>query len=172
MKTMDRKIIFKGREGRFDVPSFTLSDNENLRIEIGLPLARNAVYYFVARHGNELKRIALTGKPSVELTADWLNRGGTAPIVCELELRDRSGVVVYKKYNIEPLEIKGTDVGMEYFSAVQAVEKEIAELRKEFDEFKLKFNRMENTMNDIPDQIERAKNEAIVTSTGGDVLNA
>ena len=169
---MNRKIIFKGREGRFDVPSFTLSDNENLRIEIGLPLARNGVYYFKARHGNELKRIALMEHPSVELTADWLKQGGTAPIVCELELRDRSGVVVYKKYNVEALEIKASDVGMEYFSAVQAVEKENAELRKELGEVKEELADMKRIVEGVPDAIEKAKKEAVIEAAGGDPMGA
>ena len=169
---MNRKIIFKGREGRFDVPSFTLSDNENLQIEIGLPLARNGVYYFKARHGNELKRVALTGHPSVELTAEWLNRGGTAPLVCELELRDSSGVVVYKKYNIESLEIKTSDVGMEYFSAVQAIEKENAELRKELGEVKAELAEIKRIVEGVPAAIEKAKKEAVIEAAGGDPMGA
>ena len=169
---MKRKIIIEGREGRFDVPSFTLSDNENLQVEIGLPIARNGFYRFVVRHGNELKRIALTGKPSVELTAEWLKRGGTAPIICELELRDRSGVIVYKKYNIEPLEIKESDVGMEYFSAVQAVKKENAELRKELGEVKAAIADVKRIVLGIPAEIEKAKKEAVIESAGGDPMGA
>lgn len=169
---MNRKIIFKGREGYFDVPSFTLSNNESLRIEIGLPMARNGFYCFVARHGNELKRVALTSDLSVELTADWLKQGGTAPIVCELELRDRSGVVVYKKYNVEPLEIKESDVGMEYFSAVQAIERENAELRKELGTVKAELADVKKSLATIPADIEKAKKEAVIEAVGGDPMGA
>lgn len=169
---MKRKIIFNGREGRFDVPSFTLSDNESLLIEIGLPLERNRVYYFKIRHGDELKRVALTGIRSVELPSDWLNKGGTAPIICELELRDRSGVVVYKKYNIEALEINESAVGMEYVSAVQAVEKANAELRKELSEVKTELIEVKSILAGIPGQIEKAKKDAVIEAAGGDPMGA
>ena len=169
---MERTINFEGRKGRFDVPSFTLSDNENLCIKIGLPVARNGVYYFKARHGEELKRVALTSNLSVELTADWLKQGGTAPIVCELELRDRSGVVVYKKYNVEALEIKVSDVGMEYFSAVQTIERENAELRKELGEVKAELADVKKIVAAIPAEIEKAKKEAVIEAAGGDPMGA
>ncbi len=169
---MTRVITINGRTGRFDVPSFTLSDNENLQIKICLPKARNGFYRFVARHGNELKRVALTSDLSVELTADWLKQGGTAPIVCELELRDRSGVVVYKKYNVEALEIKASDVGMEYFSAVQAIEKENAELRKELGEVKAELADVKKIVSAIPAKIEEAKKEAVIEAAGGDPMGA
>ena len=169
---MIRKITFKGREGRFDVPSFTLSDNEDLRIDIALPIEKGRVYYFKARHGAELKRVVLTSDLSVELTADWLKQGGTAPIVCELELRDRSGVVVYKKYNVEALEIKESDVGMEYFSAVQAIEKENAELRKELGDVKAELADVKKIISAIPAKIEEAKKEAVIEAAGGDPMGA
>ena len=169
---MNRKIIFNDREGRFDVPSFTLSDNEDLRIEIALPMVRNGIYDFVARHGDELRRVTLTGKPSVEFTADWLKRGGTAPIICELVLRDRSGLITYKKYNIEPLEIKVSDVGLEYFSAVQSIEKENAELRKELGEVKRELGELKKIVAEIPAAIAQAKKEAVIEAAGGDPMGA
>ena len=170
---MKRKIIFNGREGRFDVPFFTLSENENLQIEIGLPQPQNGTYYFAARHGKALKRVALTGGVLVaELTADWLKQGGVEPIVCEIELRDRSGMVVYKKYNVEPLEIKESEVGMEYFAAVQAVERENAALRTELGEIKAKFAELEEIVANIPAAIAQAKKEAVIEAAGGDPMGA
>ena len=170
---MNRKIIFNGREGRFDVPFFTLSDNESLQIEIDLPQAQNGVYYFVARRGKALKRVALTGGVLVaELTADWLNQGGLEPIICEIELRDRSGMVVYEKYNVEPLEIKESEVGTEYFAAVQAVERENAALRTELGEIKAKFAALEEIVANIPAAIAHAKKEAVIEAAGGDPMGA
>ena len=169
---MNRKIIFNGREGRFDVPFFALSENENLQIKIDLPQPQNGAYYFAARHGKVLKRVALTGNLVVELTADWLKQGGVEPIVCEIELRDRSGMVVYKKYNVEPLEIKESEVGMEYFAAVQAVERENAALRTELGEIKAKFIALEEIVANIPAAIAQAKKEAVIEAAGGDPMGA
>lgn len=169
---MNRKIIFNGREGRFDVPFFTLSDNESLQIEIALQPPKNCVYYFLARHGEALKRVALTGVLVVELTADWLKQGGTEPIICELELRDKSGVVLYKKYNVEPLEIKETEPGTEYCAAVQAVEKENAELRKQLGEVRAELGELKTIVSAIPATIEQAKKEAVIEAAGGDPMGA
>ena len=169
---MNRKIIFNGREGRFDVPFFTLSENENLQIEIGLPQPQNGAYYFAARHGKALKRVALTGHLVVELTVDWLKQGGAEPIVCEIELRDRSGMVVYKKYNVEPLEIKEAEVGTEYFAAVQAVERENEALRMELSETKAELAEVKKIVKNIPAAIEQAKKEAVIEAAGGDPMGA
>ena len=169
---MKRKIIFNGSEGRFDVPFFTLSDNENLQIEIALQQPQNGVYYFAARRGKVLKRVALTGILAVELSADWLNQGGVEPIICELELRDRSGVVVYKKYNVEPLELKESEAGTEYYAAVQAVERENAELRKELGELKAELADVKKILSAIPVAIEQAKKEAVIEAAGGDPMGA
>ena len=169
---MYRKIIFNGHEGRFDVPFFTLSENENLQIEIALQQPQNGVYYFMARRGKVLKRVALTGILAVELSADWLNQGGVEPIICELELRDRSGVVVYKKYNVEPLELKESEAGPEYYAAVQAVERENAKLRKELGELKAELADVKKILSAIPVAIEQAKKEAVIEAAGGDPMGA
>lgn len=169
---MNRKIIFDGREGHFDVPVFTLSDNEDLRIQIGLPRSKIGRYYFAARHGNESMRVLLTSDSSVELSADWLKKGGIAPIICEIELRDRTGVVVYEKYNVEPLEIKEADAGKEYFSTVQAIEKKYEELRKEFNEVKAELSYVKKVLAAIPAEIEKAKKEAVIEAAGGDPMGA
>lgn len=169
---MKRRIIFNGREGRFDVPFFTLSDNENLQIKIDLPVLQNGVYYFTARHGQVSTRLELTGNLIVELTADWLKQGGIEPILCELDIRDRSGVVVYKKYNVEPLEIKESEAGTEYFAAVQAIERENAKLRKELGEVKAALAEVKKILENIPAAIEQAKKEAVIEAAGGDPMGA
>ena len=169
---MDRKIIFDGRDGYFDVPVFTLSDNEDLRIQIGLPRSKIGRYYFAARHGNESMRVLLTSDSSVELSADWLKKGGIAPIICEIELRDRTGVVVYEKYNVEPLEIAESDVGVEYFSAVQAIQKANVELYKTLNEVKAELAAVKKIVGAIPTAIEEAKKEAVIEAAGGDPMGA
>lgn len=170
---MYRKIIINGREGRFDVPFFRLSDNESLFIEICLPKAHNETYYFKARHGDNSMCVVLTGNHlCVELTAEWLKPGGVAPLICELELRDRSGAVVYKKYNVEALEIQESEVGMEYFSAVQAVEKENAKLREELGKIKAELDGVKKIVEKLPAEIERAKKEAVIEAAGGDPMGA
>lgn len=166
------EIIIKGKEGRFDVPFFTLSDNETLHIKIVAPAQNIGVYYFLVQHGKAVKREILNSRMEVELTAEWLRQGGTAPIVCELELRDRSGVVVYKKYNIEYLEVKETGVDTEYFASIQKLEKENAELRKELGEIKTELSELKKIVADIPATIEKAKQEAVIEAAGGDPMGA
>lgn len=140
---MTRIITIQGKEGRFDVPSFVLSENEDLHITINAPIARNGVYYYIVNHGEYTRRICLKGIQTVVLPAEWLNKGGTSPLISELELRDKTGVVVYRKYDIEPLEIRKAAVGMEYISGVQKVETENAELRVAFEALKRRFDALE-----------------------------
>ncbi len=169
---MQLEIIIKGREGRFNVPFFTLSDNESLHIKIGAPVQNIGSYYFLIQHGKAVKREILNSPMTVELTAEWLKKGGTEPIVCELELRDRSGVVVYKKYNIEALEIKESKVGTEYFAGIQKLEKENVDLRKELGEVKTELAELKKMVTCIPTAIEKAKKEAVIEAAGGDPMGA
>ena len=167
-----RKIIFKGQEGRYDVPSFTLSDNESLCIELAVPQTGVGVYYATFQLGALMRRERLTRSRVVELSADWLNLGRAGSLICELELRDVAGVVVYKKYHIEPLNISEGKVGTEYYAAVQALEEENAELRKELGEVKAEIIAIKASLENIPALIEKAKKEAVIEATGGDPMRA
>ena len=169
---MIRVIQFKGEEGRFDVPSFVLSENQNLILDIRPPLSFRGKYYFLISHGGQKKRVVLTKDCKVELTAEWLNAGGVEPIICQLEARDVSGIVLYKTYNVEPLNVSVSEVGIEYLGAVQAVEKENAELRKELGELKKVFADLKGIVVTIPAEIQKAKKEAVIEAAGGDPMGA
>lgn len=128
---MKRKIIIKNGEGRYDTPLFALSDNENLKITIDIPFPKNGIYRYMAQHGHEKMCIVLGDKLTVELSAEWLKKGGVEPIISTLEYCDRTGTVIYKKYNIEPLNVIERDVNKEYSAAIQALEKAFAEFKEE-----------------------------------------
>lgn len=162
---MYRKIIFNGHEGRFDVPFFTLSDNESLNIGIALSTPKDCSIYFTAKHGEATKRVKMSENSIVELSPDWLKQGGAAPILCEIEIRDQSGIVVYKKYNVEPLNAKSSDIGMEYVASVQKLEEETETLKREVEKLK-------RIVSALPEAIAQAKKEAVIEAAGGDPMGA
>ncbi len=128
---MERKIIIKNGEGRYDTPLFTLSDNESLKITIDMHLSKDGMYRYMAQHGQEKMCIVLADKSMVELSAEWLKKGGVEPIISTLEYCDKTGTVIYKKYNIEPLNVLERGVNKEYSAAIQALEKAFEEFKEE-----------------------------------------
>ena len=128
---MTRYIAFQNNEGRYNVPSFFLSDNEDLLIVIHTPeIKTDGVFYFIAKKGDKTRTYCLRACKTVVIPADWLIAGKDEPLISSIELRNKTGELVIKKYEVEPLILNRCDVGTEYISAVQRIEKENAELRK------------------------------------------
>ena len=169
---MKRTITINGNEGRWDTPLFVLTDNDSLVIDIALPTITNGIYRFIATHGSQKKHVTLGHKSIVELSADWLKAGGEEPLCSQLQVYDKTGTVVYRSYDIEPLKIRVCECGTEYFAAVQAVEKENAKLRKELGEVKADIAEVKRDLSAIPEKIKEAQRLAVVEATGGDVMNA
>ena len=137
---MLRTITFQNSEGKYDVPSFLLTENEHLVMAIHLPPRKHGSNYFLnLEHGESKRTISLRDQATVVLDPEWLEQGGDKPLLASLELRNHNGNIVYKRYNIEPLTVTKTAVGTEYFSYVQAVEKKNAELQGEVDKLKLLY---------------------------------
>ena len=162
---MTRVLTIVGREGRFDVPLFTLSDNESLFIKVNAPRINRGVYYFVARHGEFLMNFRLGNSITVELTSTHLKKGGGEPLISTLEWRDETGTVVYKKYNIEPLEIQQKEVGLECYAAVQKIEIENMKIYAMMEEFKGELAKLtkrvegyeQNGIELVPDENEKGE---------------
>ena len=169
---MKRVLRFNKKEGRYDVPSFTLCNNDALTIEVVAPAAVNGVYYFTAVHGEQIKRVVLAGRMSLSLSPDWLSKGGVEPLLCELELRDKAGVVTYERYEAEPLLLKRVEVGREFLASVQAIEARQKTLESDIQSLKEEFQELKKVVAKIPFEIERAKNDAVIEAAGGDPMGA
>ena len=140
---MKRVITINGREGRYDCPSFLLTENQSLTISVNAPEARNGSYYLTYTQGEHKRTICLKGVHSVVLPAQWLLEGDDSPLLGVLELRDTMGVAVYNRYYIEPLEVVRTGGGIECYASVQRIEAENAELRAKLADMDKRFIALE-----------------------------
>ncbi len=130
---MERKITIKGRTGLFDVPSFPLSENEGLKVVFEFPEEiRVGRYRVVTVHGTAPKKtFVLSSDKHIELSADWLNEGGTENIEFSLELLNANGTAVIKNdYCIEPLMVSRADGAFTFSAAVQKLQDRIERLEK------------------------------------------
>lgn len=102
---MIRTITIRGRTGRYDVPSFVLTQNEPLKICFVAEELTSGVYRAVISHGNAPKiNVSLAVEKSVALPPEWLARGNTEPIQVVLQLLDPAQSKVIKNdFYIEPL---------------------------------------------------------------------
>lgn len=168
---MHRTLKFTGRTGRWDVPSFLWTENEELTINIDVEEYRQGKFVCVVKHGNAKMTVYLTKDKTITLTPDWLKENGAAPLEILLELRtlDMARVIIPNGkekggYFIEPLTIEYVDDTFTAIGWLTKIEKEQAAQRALLEE-------LQSIVKCIPAQIEQAKNEAIVTATGGDVMN-
>ena len=141
---MIRALTINGNEGRYDEPSFLLTENEGLLIVVkDLPKVKNGVYYFVATHGEYTQTTCLNGIKTVVLSPEWLEKGAINPLLATIELRDKTGRTVLGTYDVEPLEVKKTTAGKEYYSAVERITTENELLRGYFKSFNARLEQLE-----------------------------
>ena len=169
---MIRTVNFTGRTGRFDVPVFLWTENEELIIQLNVQEYRQGKFVCVVKHGNARMTVYLTKDKTITLTPDWLKENGTAPLEILLELRtlDLSRVIIPNGrenggYFIEPLLIEHVDATFTAVGWLTKIETEQAAQRTLLKE-------LQSIVERVPEQIEEAKREAIVAATGGDVMNA
>lgn len=169
---MLRIINIKGRTGRFEIPSFPLTDNEELTVKFNISENRFGRYIVIVQHGKLEKKFMLNPKEmTVTLTPDWIKDGGLEPIYFLLEFRNASAdkVVISndpKKagFFIEPLyitRVEGNTTGVAWLNKIEA---ELATAK----ELLAKYGAV---IEQIPTMIEQAKREAIIEARDGDIMN-
>ena len=168
---MLRTINFIGRTGRYDVPSFLWLENEELTIQINVETYMQGRFVCVVKHGNAKKTVCLNEDNTFTLPANWLKENGTLPVEILLELRttDLSRVIIPNGrenggYFIEPLQIDYVDDTYTAIGWLTKIENGILSHTQEIEE-------LQSMVAGLHDKIEKAKNEAIVAATGGDLMN-
>lgn len=144
---MTRYIAFQKDGGRYNVPQFVLANNEDLVIAIHVPNVKiDGVFYFCITHGKRTRAYSLNTCNVVNIPADWIALGEDEPILSTLELRNKTGETLLKTFDVEPLIIKKHVNGnTEFFSAIQRIEQENAELRKLYDTLKKRVETYETS---------------------------
>lgn len=176
---MNRKLTIIGTTGRFDVPSFVWTENENLSITFDILETRAGRFYAVIRCGNRIKEISLAKYQTVEIPAEFIQKGGFEPLNISLEFRNASGTAVIipsdpKRggYFIEPLYFKRAEDCTVAISWLQDVERKIADTNARIDETNEKVLAQQTKLDGVPAQIKESVNEAIVYLTNGDPLKS
>lgn len=130
---MKRIIKFTGRTGRFDVPSFLLTENEDLQLAFESSELRKGKHVVTVKHGKQTKTVYLTKDETIDLTAEWLKEGGEEPLEVFLEFRtlDGSRVIVPSGaenggYVIEPLQIERVDNSFTAIGWMSKIEEQIS----------------------------------------------
>lgn len=169
---MDRKLTIIGKTGRYDVPSFVWSRNENLCITFDIHETRVGRFYAVIRCGNRIMERSLAKYMSVEIPAEFIEKGEYQPLIVSLEFRNIDGDQIYISsdpkrggYNIEPLRIQRVEEGLFLVAWCQEIESKL-------EDFANRLQFQEDKMLEIPAQIKTAVNEAVVYLTNGDPLKS
>lgn len=172
---MTRTITVNGRTGRFDVPSFTLAENEALTVTFNIVNEiRAGRYYVVVRHGTAPKKaFVLSADKSIELSAEWLNAGGTELVEFALELRNPAGTLTIKNdYVIEPLIVTSVAGKWTATAYLQKLETELEELKGTVSILSDGYNKLQEIVSGLPAAIEEAKRQAVIEAAGGDPMGA
>lgn len=137
--TEERKLIFTGMTGRFDVPSFTLTENSDLKITIDFSKLKSKsglFRLFVIHGGAPGYTFAFTQKePIITLSSEWLKRGGTEYIEFSMkQYNDTGTILVNGGYAIEPLSVTTEEGCFVVTSVIQGLIDKVDALRTELTE--------------------------------------
>lgn len=176
---MNRTITFTGKTGRWDVPSFIWTENENLSITFDIHETRVGRFYAAIRCGNRLAEFSFFKCKTVEVPAEFIKNGGYEPLNISLEFRNEkgNGVIVPSDpkrggYLIEPLYIERMEESMTAIAWLQDVEKKIAEVNARVDETNAKVEECSAGLDGVPALIKTAVDESILYLTNGDPLKS
>lgn len=167
-----RKVTFNGLEGVYDAARFTVGNNENLSIAFGLPTIKYERYHIIVSRGSEVRKFTATANPTISLSSEWLNETVGNPVIIRIELRDWTGSIVYKTYNVEPLIEETIDGASVYFGAVKDLYKQVENLTQGLIKANEEIFNLKKYVAGVPDMIEQAKKESIIEAAGGDPLSA
>ena len=176
---MNRKLTIKGTTGRYDVPSFVWTENENLSITFDIRETRAGRFYAVIRCGNRIKEISLAKYQTVEIPAEFIQKGGFEPLNISLEFRNASGTAVIVPsdpkrggYFIEPLYFRRVEETTTAIAWVQDIESKIKQTNAKVEEITALLQKQQGQIDGVPEQIQKEVNEAIFFLTNGDPLKS
>ena len=140
---MERKLIVKGRTGRFDVPSFILSENDDLQISVEIENEiRVGRYRLVVKHGTGKKMFVLSSGKEIELHSEWLKQSAENVEFSLVLLNATETAVIKDDYQIEPLKIETVGGNFVFSSVLQEIitrqeeqEKRLAEMQEKLQQF-------------------------------------
>ena len=154
-----RKVTFNGVEGTYDAARFTVGNNDNLSIAFELPTVKYERYHIIVTRGTKNQRFTATTSPAISLSSEWLNETVGNPVIIRIELRDWTGGIVYKTYNVEPLIEEAINGGSVYFGAVQDLYKQVENLTQGLIKANEEIFNLKNYVAGVPDMIDQAKKE-------------
>ena len=176
---MNRKLTIKGTTGRYDVPSFVWSENENLSITFDIHETRVGRFYAVIRCGKRIMEVSLAKHQTVEIPAEFIKNGDFEPLNISLEFLNASGTAVIVPsdpkrggYFIEPLYFRRVEETTTAIAWLQDVESKLAATNARIDETNALLQQQQAQLGSVPAQIKESVNEAIVYLTNGDPLKS
>ena len=117
---MKRTLTIKGRTGLFDIPSFIISENQNLKIAIKFATPMRAERYkLVVKHGDLLKTYGVVYDNAITIPAEWIKQNNEN-LEFSLVFLDEKGIRVIKDdFEIEPLLVEHLEGNFTFTAMVQ-----------------------------------------------------
>lgn len=141
---MKRTINFRGRMGRYDVPSFPFTENEQLEIFFNIEGFTLGKYIAVLTCGKRKQAFALDKDMTVMVPPEFIKRGDFNPLSVLLELRTAAGdkVIIPSDparggYHIEPLyidKVEGNTTAIAWCQELDQRLKRVEDKLKEFED--------------------------------------
>lgn len=149
---MKRTINFRGRMGRYDIPSFLFTENETLEIEFNIQKYTLGKYIAIITCGKRKQAFSLGNDMTVTIPPEFIKRGDFNPLSILLELRTMPGdnIIIPSDpaqggFHIEPLYIEKAGMNTTAIAWCQALE-------QRFKEMESKLLCMENKIKEFEDK--------------------
>ena len=139
---MKRIINFRGRMGRYDIPSFLFTENETLEIQFNIQTYTLGKYIAILTCGKRKQAFSLGQDMTVTIPPEFIKRGDFAPLSILLELRTMVGdkVIIPSDparggYHIEPLYIDRVEGNTTAIAWCQELERRIKHVEDKLKEY-------------------------------------
>ena len=139
---MKRTINFRGRMGRYDVPSFLFTENDSLEIVFNVQTYTLGKYIAILTCGKRKQAFALGEDMTVTVPPEFIKRGDFNPLSILLELRTVAGdkIIIPSDpaqggYHIEPLYIEKVEGNTTAIAWCQELEERIKHVEDKLTEF-------------------------------------
>ena len=148
---MKRVIHFRGRMGRYNVPSFLFTENDILELEFDLQGYTLGKYIATITCGKKKQAFVIGEDRTITIPSEFIKRGDFNPLSVLLELRTMAGdkVIIPSDpaqggFCIEPLYIEKVATNTTAIAWCQALEKRFKEVESKIAHVEEKIKEFED----------------------------
>jgi hypothetical protein len=130
---MKNTITINGRVGRWEIPAFSVTENEKLEVAFDLQMQKECRYIATFMCGEKTHTVTLSNKATVVLMPELINAGNVVECLLEVRSVKTDKVLVSSNseedgYFIEPLKLEQIERNHTAYGMLASIEEKLSEI--------------------------------------------